>query len=197
MNQTWWIEVNAWGRILQKTDGSEPRPMFGGTVHEVDTKPDPVRNMYIDGELLDLGERPSFDHYLDEDARAWVVPGRSELQVAQDAKWTDIKNERDRLESTTFPYMGRSLQCDVVSVLRMTGAKEAALMAIEAGIPFSETWTCADNTLLPVDAHTVLGMLPALAVWSSGLHATARTLRAAIYAEDATLTSVAAVAWPP
>lgn len=194
---SYWLERDADGRILQAYIGGEDqRPLLGGILVPTEVLVDPSRSLWVDGAVVDLGPPPSVRHVMDVATRAWIVPGVSELELAQAAKWEQVKAERDRRESATFPYMGKQLQCDVVSVLRMTGAKEAALAAIENGVPFSETWTCADNSLLPVDAEAVLGMLPALAIYSSGLHATARALRAQIYAEDATDASVAAVAWP-
>ena len=193
---SYWIEHAGGLVLLAMSGGAEPQAQMGGTVAEFEALCDPAQCLYLDGEVLDLGPAPSFQHVRDAETRAWVVPGVSALALAQATKWEQVKAERDRRESGTFPYMGKQLQCDVVSVLRMTGAKEAALAAISIGMTFSETWTCADNSLLLVDADAVLGMLPALAVFSSGLHATARALRSQIYAADATEASVAAVAWP-
>jgi hypothetical protein len=194
---SYWLEHDADGRVLQAYIGGEDqRPLLGGILVPTEALVDPSRSMWVDGAVVDLGPPPSAKHVIDVATRAWVVPGVSNLELAQAAKWEQVKAERDRRESGTFPYMGKQLQCDVVSVLRMTGAKEAALDAIANGWAFSETWTCADNSLLPVDADAVLGMLPALAIFSSSLHATARALRAQIYAEDATAASVEAVAWP-
>lgn len=188
------------GRVLATMNACPifPDAHYGGTVVEVDVWSEtPGQLLYLDGEVIDLGPPPTPLHERDPDARAWRLPGGiSELDLARDAAWAEIKRERDRREAGTFPYMGKQLQCDVVSVLRMTGAKEAALAAVSIGMTFSETWTCADNSLLLVDAEAVLGMLPALAVFSSSLHATARALRAQIYAEDATDATVSAVAWP-
>ncbi len=192
------IEVAPNGRIIMYTnDGTDLVALNGGVIVEVDREVDTGRTMHLDGELVDFGPRPSLDHFMDPAARTWAIPGATALEAAQDAKWVQIRTERDRLERTTFPYMGKRLECDVVSTLRMSGAKEAATAALAAGEPFSEVWTCADNSQLLLTAEDVLGMLPALAAWSSQLHATGRQLRALIYHPSATLESVANVAWPP
>lgn len=192
-----WVEHDVAGRVLAAYAGGEvQQALRGGTVAQVDGICNPSQCIYVDGGLLDLGSPPTIHHVIDNTARAWRLPGDlTDLRVAQDAKWSQIRDERDRLERDVFPYLGQWLQCDVVSVLRMSGAKEAAAAALAAGVEFSETWTCADNTQLPVTAHEVLGMLPALALWSSGLHAIGRDLRAQIEACD-TVEDVAAIAWP-
>lgn len=192
-----YLEVAPNGHIIMYTnDGTDLVALNGGTIVQVDREVDTRCTMYLSGELVDFGPRPSLAHFMDPTTHTWAVPGKTALQVAQDDKWEAIKAERDRRERTTFPYRGKQLECDVVSTLRMSGAKEAALVALETGTPFSEVWTCADNTHLLMSAEDVIGMLPALAAWSSGLHATGRDLRAQIYHSSATLESVTAITWP-
>ena len=192
-----WIEHDDDGGVLRAVMSDEtPDPQMGGVMLATDRIYEPGQTWVIDGAPADFGPPPSYRHVMDPTTRTWAVPGKTALQVAQDAKWAQIRTERDRREQTTFPYMGKQLQCDAVSTLRMSKAKEAALAALEAGAPFSEVWTCADNTQLPMTANDILGMLPALAAWSSGLHATGRALRAQIYHSSATLESVASTVWP-
>lgn len=193
---TTYIEHAADGRILQATECEEAPPAsFGGTVVQVEGSVDASRTLYQGGEVVLLPPQPSMMHIIDPVAREWVMPGMTSLETAQSTKWGEIRDERDRRERDVFPYLGQWLQCDVVSVLRMAGAKEAAAAALAAGVEFSETWTCEDNSLLPMTAHDVLGMLPALALWSSSLHATGRELRALIDACE-TVEEVAAISWP-
>lgn len=187
------------GRVLATMNACPvfPDAHYGGTVVEVDVWSEtPGQLLYLDGEVIDLGPPPSPHHERDPDTQTWRLSGAfNELDLARSAAWTEIKRERDRREREVFPYLGQWLQCDVVSVLRMTGAKEAAAAALAAGVEFSETWTCADNSLLPMTTHDVLGMLPALALWSSSLHATGRNLRAQLDACE-TVEAVAAISWP-
>ena len=191
------LEFASDGRVLTSMSAPhEPPASFGGTVIETAAAHDPSQAMVVDGVPVDLGPRPTVHHIIDYQAQAWRLPvDLTELRIAQDAKWVEIRDERDRRERDVFPYLGQWLQCDVVSCLRMSGAKEAAAAALAAGVEFGETWTCADNTQLPMTAHQVLGMLPALALWSSGLHATGRDLRAQIEA-CVSLAGVSAVVWP-
>ncbi|MBH2008282.1 MAG: hypothetical protein I8H71_01145 [Xanthomonadaceae bacterium] len=71
---SYWIEVNADGTLRQySVSPDQPRAMYGGTVHRIAHAIDASRYMYVDDALLDLGERPSFDHWIDPAARAWVL----------------------------------------------------------------------------------------------------------------------------
>ncbi|RCW73798.1 DUF4376 domain-containing protein [Pseudorhodoferax soli] len=193
---SYWVEHDGGLVLLAMSGGGEPHAQMGGTVAEVEALCDPAQCLYLDGEVLDLGPAPSFRHVRDAEMRAWVVPGVSALALAQDAKWAEIKAERNRLETAGFPYMGKVVDSDAESALRITGATSAAQAALAIGAPFSIDWTCQDNTVLALDASQMVGMLVALAQHADHLHQVSRTLRAAIYAEDATEASVAAVAWP-
>lgn len=192
-----WIEHDAEGRVLAAYVGAgEQRALQGGILAEVDRLRNPAQCLYIDGVVLDLGPAPSDRHVLDVEARAWVVPGVSELELAQAAKWSQVKAERDRLETSGFPYLGKWIDSDARSVQRITGAVQAAQAALAAGAAFEIGWTCADDSVLKLDAQQMLGMTVALASHANALHVVARDLREVIYAEDATAASVAAVAWP-
>jgi len=197
-----WIEHAPSGRIYFSGRGSE-LPVAGdhedGILVETEQVVDVARSLYVDGSVLDLGERPSPMHVIDVAARAWALwtpPGSTPLQVAQDAKWAEIKAERDRLETAGFPYFGKWIDSDARSVQRITGAVQSAQAALAAGAAFEIGWTCSDNSVIELDGQEMLGMTVALAAHANDLHVTARGLRALIYAEDATEASVAAVAWP-
>jgi hypothetical protein len=155
--------------------------------------------VFIGDELHDVGPPPSPLHVLDFATCEWVLwtpPGGSALQVAQAAKWAEIKVERDRLEKAGFEYLGRMVDSDAESALRITGATSAAQAALSIGAPFSIAWTCQDNSVLELDAAQMMGMLVALAHHADQVHQVSRGLRAQIFAKDATESSVAAVAWP-
>lgn len=190
-----YLEVAPDGRIIAASE-SEITALNGGEVVQVDGAVDPLSSLYIDGEVLDVGPRPSFRHVMSPAARSWVVPGTTPLQLAQQAKWDAVKAERDRLETAGFPYLGKWIDSDARSVQRITGAVQSAQAALAAGAPFEIGWTCADNSVIELDGQQMLGMTVALAEHANGLHVTARGLRALIYAVDATESSVAAVAWP-
>lgn len=192
-----WIEHDAEGRVLAAYSGpGEQRALHGGALVDVDRFYNHAQCLFIDGAVLDLGPAPSQRHEIDPAARAWVVPGVSPLQVAQDAKWAEIKAERDRLETAGFPYLGKWIDSDARSVQRITGAVQAAQAALADGAPFEIGWTTADNSVLQLYAEQMMGMTVALAARANTLHVIARQLREEIYAEAATEASVATVAWP-
>lgn len=102
-----------------------------------------------------------------------------DLAAAQAAKLAAITAERDRREREGFPYLGKVLDSNPRSVQRITAAALAAQAALAAGQSFSLDWTCADNSLLTLDAHGVIGMPVALAQHAAALHAHARALKTA------------------
>lgn len=194
---SFWIEHDTGGRVFQLTEGVEaPQPFFGGVVVEIDRRVNTGTVLYLDDELVEFGPRPSDHHVKDAVTRTWVLVGTTALAVAQNAKWAEIKAERDRREKAGFTYLGTMVDSDAESALRITGATSAAQAALAIGAPFSIAWTCQDNTVLSLDAAQMVGMLVALAQHADHLHQVSRTLRAAIFAGNATEASVAAVAWP-
>lgn len=97
-----------------------------------------------------------------------------------------INAARDQREQGGFPYAGRIVDSDIASCIRIAGAASAAQAALAQQQPFGVDWTCADNSVLSLDAAGVIGMLAALAVHSDAMHQHARTLKAQIdAAEDA------------
>lgn len=95
-----------------------------------------------------------------------------------------INTERDRREQTTFPYAGKLIDSDPVSVQRITVAASTAQMALAAGVPFELNWSCADNSLLTLDAMGVLGMMQALGLHGVHLHYYSRALKAEVLASE-------------
>lgn len=201
---TTYIEHAADGRIYWVSECDEAPPAsFGGTVVGLAARIDVNRSLYIDGAIVELEPQPGPMYVIDPASHTWVAPGLTPVQTAQDEKWAEIKRERDRREQTVFPYLGHWLQSDSVSVLRMVGAERKALTAQAAGEPFDIIWTAADNTQVPMDAATVVGMLPALAVWSNTLHTIGRHLRDQIYSVpvpwvpfDTQIERIKSITWP-
>jgi hypothetical protein len=195
-----WIEHGADGAILLTGLSPElPAPGRGGLVIEVPQPVDPTRSVFLGDTVFDVGPRPSMQHVLDFATCEWVLwtpPNSTALQVAQEAKWEEIKAARERLEKAGFEYLGRMVDSDAESALRITGATSAAQAALAIGAPFSIAWTCQDNSVLELDAAQMVGMLVALAHHADQVHQVSRGLRAQIFAEDATEVSLAAVAWP-
>lgn len=143
--------------------------------------------------LIAMGEAPSRDHTFDWSAHAWH--DARTIEEIQDRRWSEIKQHRDLLESSGFPFAGKTLDSDTRSVQRINTAVQAAQAALSAGEPFDIVWTCADNTTIALDGVAMLGAPVALAVYADQLHQTAKALRAQIYAANSA-EAVAAVEWP-
>lgn len=90
----------------------------------------------------------------------------------------NINAERDRREAEHFPYQGKQLDCNTRSVQRITAAALAAQAALAANQPFALDWTCADNSVLALDAAGVAGIPTALAAHAASLHTHAKALKA-------------------
>lgn len=110
-----------------------------------------------------------------------------------------ITAERDQREAAGFPYHGRVLDSNPLSVQRITAAALGAQAAVATGQVFTVDWTCADNSILTLDAPAVIGMPLALAQHAAALHAHARTLKVAVDAAS-DKTALAAIdiqsGWP-
>lgn len=113
-----------------------------------------------------------------EEINAAILPAKR-AQIIQ-----KINAERDRREQLDFPYLGKRIQSDPVSVQRITVASSTASMALSAGVPFELDWSCADNSLLTLDAMGVLGMMQALGSHGLALHMHSRGLKAAVLESD-------------
>jgi Domain of unknown function (DUF4376) len=102
--------------------------------------------------------------------------------IAKSSKHEAVNAERNRRETAGFPYQGKTLDSDPVSVQRITVAVQAAQAALSAGQPFAVEWVCADNTTLALDAAGLIGMPVALAAHANALHMHGRSLKAQITA---------------
>ncbi|AUN95867.1 DUF4376 domain-containing protein [Pseudazoarcus pumilus] len=100
------------------------------------------------------------------------------LERLHDRTRSRINIERDRREQGGFPFGGKIIDSNVASAIRIAGAASAAQASLARGQPFTVAWTCADNTVLTLDAAGVIGMLAALATHSDALHQHARSLKA-------------------
>jgi hypothetical protein len=127
-----------------------------------------------------------------------VVPELPSLEDAKLAKWELLKAERDRRETLGFTYMGKLLQSDERSVLRINTRAQAARDALGAGDEYQTYWKATDNSLLLLDAQQMADMPRALSDYANGLHVLAEGLRQQLLSPaTSTLEMVAAVQWPP
>ena len=123
--------------------------------------------------------RPDPHHGFDWAEKVWRDP--RDLRALQDAKWADLRAARNAQARRSFPYMGKRIDSDPASVLRITAVVKAAEHALANQRQFAIAWTCADNSGLDLDAGGMVGMLLALAEYEVRLHAAGAALRRRVY----------------
>jgi hypothetical protein len=114
-----------------------------------------------------------------------------ESRVAQKAL---INSARDMQEADGFEYLGKILDSDERSALRITMAAMTAQLSVTASQPFSIDWTCKDNTILTLDGQQTLEMPKALAINGLVLHGKAKYLKSLIDTAE-TIEAVRAITW--
>lgn len=126
--------------------------------------------------------------------RAMGTPPERTLEMVKLDRRAQINSLRDNFEQAGFPYMDKVIDSNPVSVQRITVAVQAAQAALGAGQSFSIDWTTQDNSTLPLDAISMMGMPVALAIFAKDLHAIARIKKDLIDAAE-TIEAVEAVTW--
>ena len=147
---------------------------------------------YTDAERECLSSRPAHAVRWDVQAKSWQ--DLRDLAALRVEKWNEIRRRRDMLEATSFAYLGRQIESDIVSVLRINTAVRAADFAQAQGAPFATQWRCADNSLLALDGPALQLMPVALAAHAQALHTHANGLRAQIEAAT-TAEQLRAITW--
>lgn len=152
----------------------------------VNGEADMQRNFVRDGRLCEYTPEqvqaraapPGLGHVWLPSLGRWV--DQRTLKKLKDDKWAEIKGMRDALESTSFSYLGKEVQADIKSVLRINIAVQAADHAQSQNAMFATEWRCADNTLLSLDGPGMQKMPLALAAHAQQLHRQANGLRSRI-----------------
>jgi len=114
------------------------------------------------------------------------------LAKLQSIKWAQIKAERDTRTTGGFLYLGKILQSDAQSALKIANASITATN----DPAYTDVWTAADDTLVPMTNLELKNMSAALVKHASDTHHIGTSLREVIFAEDATEETVNAVHWP-
>ena len=126
------------------------------------------------GCVVEIPVKPSAHHVFDWAAKAWLDP-RS-LQDLKDARWAEVRRERDSAEFDGFSWDGSRFDSDALSQQRITGAVTLAMM----NSAFSIDWTLADNTVRTLDAADMIAVGSALGQHVNACHERARVLRGEI-----------------
>lgn len=144
-------------------------------------------------ESIYLGDNPQWD----EANQTIRAPNAEErLTAARAEVCARVNAERNRREQASFAYLGKRIDSDSVSVQRITVAQATAQMALSAGVPYEIEWSCADNTMLALDAMGVLGMMQALGSYGLALHMHSRALKAQVNASEDPESIDILVGWP-
>lgn len=157
--------------------------------------------MYIkDGEiksysaLKNLYQNLSFPKDQPPDGWQIYTPPAPTLEEVKQRKKSEINEERNRRETAGFLYQGKMFDGDQRSADRIQVASLAAQASINAGAPFSVTWSVMDNSTVVLDAAGVLGMVSAFAGHGEAIFEQGKALKAQVDA-CATVEEVNAITW--
>ena len=110
----------------------------------------------------------------------------TDIESLKKKKIEELKTIRNEKESGGFPFMGKVLDSDAVSCQRISMAAQSATLAIMSQQPFPDiAWSCADNTILTLNAQSLAEIPVALSMFSAQLHAIYGALKAQVDAADA------------
>ena len=123
------------------------------------------------GVAAEKAERPSQNHRFDYATKEWIDP-RS-LQDLKDARWAEVRRERDSAEFGGFTWDGSRFDSDALSQQRITGAVTLAMM----NSAYLVDWTLADNTVRSLNAADMIAVGVALGQHVNACHERARLLR--------------------
>jgi hypothetical protein len=138
---------------------------------------------------IPIGGAPSDHHAFNWVTKQWEDPRT--LADFQDIKWEAIKLARAANETGTFQWNGHTIDADMA---RLNGAATSVMIAQAAGYTYSDVWTLADNTTIPVTGQDIFAMGLALAAHVSACHSRGRALRQLIYS-CTTKEEVEAITW--
>lgn len=124
-----------------------------------------------------------------------VIEGMSELESKVRVKQIQLRGARDAFEFGGFDWSGHRFDSDQISQQRIGNACLKALVAQGAGIPFSEDWTLADNSILSgITIEQMLSIGMAMGEHVGSAHKKSRLLRAQIDAAQ-TVEDILAISW--
>ena len=165
----------ATGRVVSSGTTQLPQSLVSDTLDVlVGAQARPGASYVEAGCVVEIPVKPSVHHVFDWAAKAWVDP-RS-LQDLKDARWAEVRRERDRAEFSGFNWDGSRFDSDALSQQRITGAVTLAMM----NAAFSIDWTLADNTVRTLTAADMIAVGVALGQHVNACPERARVLRGEI-----------------
>ena len=120
-------------------------------------------------EMIDIINKNGVVYTYDKNTGAII---RSvDVELLKEAKWVEIKLQREQLEFGGFEYAGNIYDSDQVSQSRIMGA---ALAGVD------QVWTLADNTTVELSASELQQLYAALQDHIASVHERGRSARLAI-----------------
>lgn len=98
----------------------------------------------------------------------------------RDATWERIKAARSAAEAQGFLCNGVRYDSDPASVQRISASVVLAMLAQQAGAPYSIDWTTFDNSTVTLDAAGMIAVGLACGQYIAGIFDQARALRTQI-----------------
>lgn len=166
-------------------DSSIPHPQIevANTAHKIPVAALSVeitasyRNDLLSGEANLARGEIRFDESLQQPV---LVDLGDPIQDAAQEKRAEINALRASAINGGADYQGNRYDTDAVSRANITGAATMALVAANAGQPFSITWTLADNTTTELDGAGVMGLATAVGAHIDNCHQIGRTHKDAL-----------------
>ncbi|MDL5600840.1 DUF4376 domain-containing protein [Bacillus subtilis] len=142
----------------------------------------------LSGEVFAYEQDGSQDHLINKDLAPLTTADIEEyLKKVGQIKPADIDYERDRRLAGGIEFQGTLFQSRSIDRERITEAAQLAFMAAASGAKPGDlrwlepeqdfTWIAADNTLVPMDAPTVVAFAKAMAARTQALVLAGRRLK--------------------
>ena len=106
------------------------------------------------------------------DKATGVIRRSVDVELLKEAKWGEIKLQREQLEFGGFEYAGNIYDSDQVSQSRIMGAAVAGI---------NQVWTLADNTTVELSASELQQLYAAMQAHIASVHERGRIARQLIF----------------
>lgn len=160
------------------------------------TKKPPIWNDYLELPIWDFYQKAEdYIFTMPTYSDGTRIPDTTELETARLNKWNNIKAYRDRQEYGGFVWDGSVFDSDPQSQSRIQGAVQLAILAQQAGQPFSITWTLQDNTVRTLNGQEIIAVGQALAAHVQAIHQIGRVLREQVNSAT-TVEEINSIVWP-